>query len=456
MPVLPYYINPSDPNFTGSVGTVIPQPTTTAATASKAWAPGGPTGIVVLPGQAQTTGSVPFVGNILFNQVNLNFDLTDDEYLQPLSETPTQDLGMLVQSGKGILGVPSDIRVFDRKLEDDVVELLPPLPPVPPFRPPVLRPDFTSTRPIGILAYNVLDQDLGRLDRFDDVVAVERSNVLLLADAYNYIDEDGNEVERGLTYDWRIDGKLVSNKRFLYFPEIERLDTDPFSKNSYYVQLEVSNEIGTVVNAVNLKVWGGEENNNLIDLDPSIPFQIANGFYWFWDETQERLVKVSTSGQVFDPNGNPLNYTIDPTVGQVPTKPPTVKFTTITGNTYEYNVDSSNIQGILRRTKYIEVLPRAMVGIWGRKNFKGGNYFFFNYSQDTIYKIELPTSKRDVRSVKIRYFNNFNNYLDPSATKNVQWPTSITRRKFDMADMLHWLGDSPTDAELVNDLKRFE
>lgn len=444
-------LNGNDPVFSGSFNVVVPS----ASNSARAWAPGN--SVVVLPISSTPTVSTTYVGNIISSPLNLDFDLVDDEYLPVIGSKATQDQGMLIDMGEGRIAVPSDLRVFDSNLEDQVFELLPDLPPDPPFAPPVFRQKENFGVPIGIKWYNIQEGDAARAQGFDQIVAQEDSNVLFLADAYNYVDENGNEIEDDLSYQWRVNGRLTSDKKFLYLPNIERNDIEPYSQNGYDISLEVSNDIGVVFNSVELLVWSGEDGNNPIDLDPPIPFQNEFGFYWFYDESQDRLVKVFNDGTTTDEDGNPIG-TIDPDAGITPVKLPSLKIITNSGDTLEYNVDAPNVKGILRRSRYIEVLPRTLVGIYGRKNFKGGNYFFFNYSTDRIYKIELPVSKRDIRSLKVRYFDNFTSNFIPSQIPTIQLPTNRTRIRFDVADILHWNGANPglSDSQLVNDLRRFD
>lgn len=455
MPVQPIPLDGGIPLFTSSYsggGSATPAP---VPTSSRAWSVGN--SVVVLPINSVPTKSTAYVGDILSSQVTLDFDPLNDEYLPVYGSKATQDQGMLIDLNEGRIGVPSNIRVFDPRLEEEVFELLPPLPPDPPFAPPVFRQKPTFGVPIGIKWYNTQQGDQGRAQAFDQVVAQEESNVLFVADAYNYLDENGNEIEEGLKYQWRVNNRLTSDKKYLYLPNVERRDIDGYSQNGYEISLEVSNEIGVVYNSVELLVWGGENGNEPIDLEPPIPFQNEFGFYWFWDESQDRLVKVFNDGTATDANGNPIGN-INPDAGITPVKVPSLKITTNSGDTLEYNIDSPDIKGVLRRSRYIEVLPRTLVGIYGRKNYKGGNYYFFNYSSNRIYKIELPVSKRDIKSLKVRYFDDFTSYLDLSQVPVIQLPTNKTRVNFDSADILHHFGadPGPSDSKLVSDLRRFD
>ncbi len=445
MPATVITYNGNDPVFSGSFTDLSTQ--TPLPSASAVVDPGSGV-VVVVPSTTQSV--LPLVGGILNSNLDFSFD---GDYLEAYTEKTTANRGVLIEFNSGSLIIPRDMRIFESKLNEDVFELLPPLPATPPFAPPVFRKKYNN-EPVGILHYNTNSTNFGRLVGLGQVVAIEKSNVLLVADAYNYRDSDTNqEVVTGLEYVWRIDGKIVSTDAYLFLPEIARKDLEPYTRNSYNIQIEVFNGIGTIFNSIDLLVWGGEENNVPIDIDPSIPFQIENGFFYFWDQQQTRLLKVFPN-QVTDLNGNLVDFVFDFVSGQVPTSLPTATFTTITGDRYEYNVSSAEIAGILRRTRYVELLPRTLLAIWGRKNFKGGNYFLFNYSHDTIFRVEIPTSKRDIKSLKLVYLDDFNNYLNMSQIPVIQWPTSITKKKFDAADILHWLGATKTDAELVIDIQK--
>tara|TARA_R100001015_G_C4635346_1_gene204795 strand:+ start:7624 stop:8970 length:1347 start_codon:yes stop_codon:yes gene_type:complete len=222
----------------------------------------------------------------------------------------------------GVFKIPNEKVFFERTsyanvLDTSFKELKPDIPAIeapdePPFLPPVmrLRTDVGGDpKPSGIIVYNgrfwVLGEDKGYWESTiptstGKMIVEAGAFVVLSADAWSYKTEAGQEIRDDLTYEWVIDGTVVSTERGLRMFDIWsqghakpgtgifRLSNDPFSPKSYDITLKVTNKVGTSVSQIGIIVLGGEDSSgNYIDTEDFIPYQDRTGFYMnFYDSTR--------------------------------------------------------------------------------------------------------------------------------------------------------------------------
>ena len=156
--------------------------------------------------------------------------------------------------------------------------------------------DITSNKwypyPPGVLVYGctnyITDANVGTIQGSGTSTPgiqgkyciIKDDNPLFVADAYNFKTDDGvampeevykygpnSEVEDGLEYEWIVDGKVVSNKKYYQIwgvnspngnkGAVHNEKNDSFSGQAINVVLIVKNKVGSVSTNFSFVVWGG-------------------------------------------------------------------------------------------------------------------------------------------------------------------------------------------------------
>ena len=227
-----------------------------------------------------------------------------------------------IEGDGGAFRIPNEKVYFERGSYENVLdiqftEFAPSLPAVdepelPPFLPPTLRLRSEvggDPKPSGIIVYNarfwILGDDKGYWESLvptstGKVVCEAGAYIVLSADAWSYKTDTGEEIREGLTYEWIIDGTVVSVERglrmFDVFPNglakpntgIFRLSNDEWTPKSYDITLKVTNKIGTSISQIGLLVYGGQDGLGAnLDASDFEPFQDRAGYYMnFYDSTR--------------------------------------------------------------------------------------------------------------------------------------------------------------------------
>ena len=279
----------------------------------------------------------------------------------------------------GVFRIPNEKVFFERQSYANVLdigfkELTPDIPAVdepdsPPFLPPVLRLRSDvggDPKPSGIIVHNgrfwVLGSDKGYWESTvptstGKMVVEAGAYVVLRADAWSYKDENGQEITADLTYEWIIDGVVVSTERglrmFDIFPNghakpdtgIFRLSNDPYSPKSYDITLKVTNKVGTSVSQVGILVFGGEAGGDYIDAEDFVPYQDRAGYYMnYYDSTRSFApytgTPVGDEGLFEEVVTNEQLYYTNQTANQLPyVGPPTFNLPTNSADLGSFVVD---------------------------------------------------------------------------------------------------------------------